>query len=258
MGEEMKVLAIANQKGGVAKSTLTHHLVWAARTARKRVLFVELDSRKISDIAFPPSTNGIVASEIFAGAVPTFDDLEHFEDGLSIIRADSLKLVRESDRADYSTIPNLRKALVALAPHFDLCFIDTPPTLSLRLDAALVAADFVVTPINIGAFEIAGMGDLLETIQTVQTGDLNPDLQHIGIVAVNFNTRSADEMGALAQMHKMYGKAFLSKALLPARASVNRASAMGVPVWKSARGESHREAAKEWRNACAEILKRIK
>lgn len=254
----MKVLAIANQKGGVAKSTLSHHLTWYAREAGKRVLLVELDTRAISDIPFPPSSNGVLASELLAGFVPSFSDLEQFDDGLCIVRADLRQLVEVADRADYATIPNLRNALSALAEHFDYCFIDTPPVLGLRLKAALVAADYVVTPIKVGAFELAGMGELMDTIQQVQTGDFNPNLVHLGIVAINFNTRANDEMQALKELPKIFGKAYLPKAALPARASVNKASAMGVPVWKSPRGESHRLAAKEWRTACAEILKRMK
>ena len=237
----MKILVTANQKGGVGKSTLTAHLAYAAHEDGKRVLMVDMDRQGSLSMTFPSTGgHGIVASQLYLPALP----------------ADAALL--EVDRAENSVVKRPRAALQQFADQFDLCLIDTPPLLGMRLLASLAAADYVVTPLSIGVYELAGLGDLMQTMQALRQKGVNQHAKHIGFLPVNTNTRSTAERDGLAMLRQRYGDAVLIEATLPSRAAVKKAVAARKPVWHSTQGGGHLAAGKEWRAACRLILKRVK
>lgn len=252
----MKILAIANQKGGVGKSTLTVHLAYAAMEAGKRVLLVDMDKQGSTSLTFPANDGaapGLAASqlydEVLNGASP-----EVLTDRLSIIRADNALLA--IDKAENQVIRRPGQALRRLAEGYDLCLIDTPPLLGVRLMASLTACDFVVTPVSVGLYELAGVADLIHSIHVVRTQGFNPRLRHVGILPMKTNNRSTEEREALAALRERYGAAILPE-VLPERAPVRKAIAKRRPVWVSVNGEGHMKAAREWRSACDSVLQRI-
>ena len=253
----MKTLVIANQKGGVGKSTLTAHLAYAAREAGQRVLLVDMDRQGSLSWTFPGAGGrGVAASLLYQPAFPVDARIEMLEDGLGIIRADVGLL--DVDRADNSVVKQPRAALQQFAALFDICLIDTPPLLGIRLLASLAAADYVVTPLSIGVYELAGLGDLMQTMQALRLKGVNQHAKHIGFVPVNTNTRSTAEREGLAMLRQSYGEAVLIEATLPTRAAVKKAVAARKPVWHSTHGAGHLAAGNEWRAACRLILKRMK
>ena len=251
----MKILVTANQKGGVGKSTLTAHLAYAAHEDGKRVLMVDMDRQGSLSMTFPSTGgHGIVASQLYLPALPADAAIEMVDEGLGIVRADAALL--EVDRAENSVVKRPRAALQQFADQFDLCLIDTPPLLGVRLMASLSAADFVVTPVSVGLYELAGVADLMQTIHVIRTQGFNPRLKHLGIVPMKTNTRATEEREALASLRERYGNAILPETL-PERAPVRKAIARRVPVWQSTRGEGHQKAGQEWRAACNAILGRM-
>ena len=122
--------------------------------------------------------------------------------------------------------------------------------------ASLAAADYVVTPVSVGLYELAGVADLIQTIHVIRTQGFNPRLKHVGILPMKTNNRSAEEREALESLREQYGAAILPE-VLPERAPVRKAIARRRPVWVSTRGEGHLLAANEWRAACDSILGRI-
>ena len=176
----MKILAIANQKGGVGKSTLTVHLAYAAIEAGLRVLLVDMDKQGSLSLSFPAGDDaepGLLASRLYDAAAPQ-EGPEYITDRLAIIRADNALL--SIDKAENEVIRRPGPALRQFAGDFDLCLLDTPPLLGVRLMASLAAADYVVTPVSVGLYELAGVADLLQTIHIVRTQGFNPRLRHIG------------------------------------------------------------------------------
>jgi len=251
----MKILAVANQKGGVGKSTLAVHLAYAAEEQGLRVLLVDMDKQGSLSLSFPALEGvkpGLLASSLYGSAVALLP--ERLSDTLSIVRADPALLA--IDKAENEVIRRPGPLLRGFTKDYDLCIIDTPPLLGVRLMASLAAADYVVTPVSVGLYELAGVADLMQTIHVVRTQGFNQRLKHVGILPMKTNTRSEDEAEALAALRERYGSAILPETL-PERAPVRKAIARRQPVWKNTKGEGHLTAAREWRAACASILRRI-
>lgn len=252
----MKILAIANQKGGVGKSTLTVHLAYAALEAGLRVLLVDMDKQGSLSLSFAAANDaqaGLLASRLFDETLPDSEP-EEINDKLSIIRADRGLLA--IDKAENQVIRRPGQALRSMAANYDLCLIDTPPLLGVRLMSGMAAADFVVTPVSVGLYELAGVADLMQTIHVVRTQGFNPRLKHVGILPMKTNPRSIEEREGLAKLREKYGTAILPEEL-PERAPVRKAVALRRPVWTSTRGAGHLKAAHEWRAACHSILGRL-
>lgn len=252
----MKTLAVANQKGGVGKSTLTVHLAHAALEAGLRVLLVDMDKQGSLSLSFPPADGaqpGLLAAALYGPETPE-QKPEYISENLAIIRADDALLAVDREGDEVLRLPG-----AALRHHsfdFDLCLIDTPPLMGVRLTASLAAAQFVVTPVSVGLYELAGLGALIETIDAIRTKGLNPRLRHIGILPMKTNSRSTDERESVAGLRVKHGDRVFAEEL-PERAPVRAAIANHRPVWTGTKGEGHLKAAQEWRAACASILSRI-
>lgn len=251
----MKILAVANQKGGVGKSTLTVHLAYAALEAGLRVLLVDMDKQGNLSLTFAVenAAPGLVASQLFHRE-PNDMQPQAVTDKLRIIRADNGLLA--IDRAENEVIRLPGQVLRGFAKDFDLCLIDTPPLLGIRLLASMAASDYVVTPVAVGLYELAGVADLMQTIHVVRTQGFNPRLKHVGILPMKTNSRSTEELEGLNALRARYGDAILPE-VLPERFPVRQAIANRRPVWVSTRGAGHIKAAQEWRTACESILRRI-
>lgn len=249
----MKTLSIANQKGGVGKSTETVHLAYAALEAGLRVLLVDMDVQGNSSMMFeaPESMEaGLVASELFTAELSEVQP-QHVTDKLSVIRAD-LGLL-DVDKAGEPVIAYPSKALRQYSKDYDLCLIDCPPLLGIRLMGALTASDYVLTPVQVDKFTLNGVADLMQTIQVIRTQGFNPRLRHMGWLPSRINGKSKKEKEALENLRAMYGAAILPHMLME-RAAVKTAIENNIPVWEKVRGSSHEKAAKEWRDACQYIL----
>lgn len=159
------------------------------------------------------------------------------------------------DDMDLSIVTNLKGALDHFAADFDLCMIDTPPNLQRRMIAALAASDAVVAPFNISAFTLARMPKLLSTIEAVRE-QYNPDLQFLGFLPNQINSRSSEELELLPSLRDDYGDAMFPVHIVH-RPCINKALANGNPVWWKAKSGSQRAAGQEMKSACAAVLEKV-
>jgi chromosome partitioning protein len=248
----MKIMAVANQKGGVGKTTLSLHIGQCAADQGMRVLLIDLDNQANLSLYFN-ATSGLKTSALFSNEISR--DLPfRVSENLSILRADDSLLGLEKFESTIFQV--LKQNLKQFDNDFDLCVIDTAGSLGVRMDSALATANYVITPVSVGLFELSAVAGLLKAIQKIKTSGMNPKLKHIGILPVKTNTRSAEEMRGLDHLKSQYGSAILPYILME-RAAVKKAVARRIPIWDKVRGVTHQKAATEWLDACKAILQTI-
>ncbi len=190
-----RCLAIANQKGGVGKTTTAINLATSLAMAEQRVLLVDVDPQ--SNLTSGVGLKGQSAPGGTIYQALTSDDADAAEfvletrvQGLSLIPADRNLTGAEIDLV---SLPGrerrLRTFLEPLRSRYDYIFIDTPPSLGLLTLNALVAADAVLIPLNCEYFALEGLADLVATLRRVRA-TLNPSLDIAGVLLTMHDERT--------------------------------------------------------------------
>ncbi len=190
-----RVLAVANQKGGVGKTTTVINLATSLAMAEQTVLLVDMDPQ--SNLTSGVGLKGQAApgGTIYQALTDENVDPSRFVlptrvAGMSLVPADrnltgaEIDLVSLPDRER-----RLRTFLDPLRARFDYIFIDTPPSLGLLTLNALVAADAVLIPLNCEYFALEGLADLVATLRRVR-GTLNPSLDIAGVLLTMYDERT--------------------------------------------------------------------
>lgn len=229
------VIAIANQKGGVGKTTTTINLATAIAQAGRRVVIVDLDPQGNASTGLGLShsdrgagTYALVTGQLAPSSVLRPTDIEN----LFIIPAENdlagaeVELVGEQGREF-----RLRKALDQLPgpPHaYDCVLIDCPPSLGLLTVNGLVAADAVIVPLQCEFFALEGLSQLMRTVDTVKAG-LNPSLVLEGIILTMFDKRNNLSDLVAADARSFFGSRVFDT-VIPRNVRISEAPSHGKPV----------------------------
>jgi chromosome partitioning protein len=195
MSSSGKIRAVANQKGGVGKTTTAINLGTSLAMAEQRVLLVDLDPQ--SNLTSGVGLKGQAApgGTVYQALTSEVDDVSQFVlkttiQGLSLIPADRNLTGAEIDLV---TLPHreqrLRHCLDRLRGDFDYILVDTPPSLGLLTLNALVAADAVFIPLNCEYFALEGLADLVATLRRVRAA-FNPALDIAGVLMTMYDERT--------------------------------------------------------------------
>jgi chromosome partitioning protein len=191
-----RIVAVANQKGGVGKTTTAINLATAlASSAQQRVLLVDLDPQANLTSGVGLKGQAAPGGTVYHALTSDVTDATAFVvpttvSGMSLIPADrnltgaEVELVTLPDREG-----RIRTLLAALGDQFDFIFIDTPPSLGLLTLNALVAADGVLIPLNCEYFALEGLADLVATLRRVRAS-LNPSLDIDGVLLTMYDERT--------------------------------------------------------------------
>jgi chromosome partitioning protein len=190
-----KIRAVANQKGGVGKTTSAINLGTALAMAKQRVLLVDLDPQANLTSGVGLKGQTAAGGTIYQALTSDVDDVMQFVlntsiNGLALIPADRNLTGAEIDLV---TLPHresrLRGRLDRLRGQFDYILIDTPPSLGLLTLNALVAADAVLIPLNCEYFALEGLADLVATLRRVRAA-FNPGLDIAGVLMTMYDERT--------------------------------------------------------------------
>ncbi len=262
-----KIIAEANLKGGVGKSTTTVNCAhYAHEFLGKKTCIVDLDAQANSSRTIAPDwpKGTLVASDLFQASLPLDRLPMTSASGIDLVPGD--KLLKAVDaavssdniaarRALYQTFrTNIRKLMEQRG--YDLIIIDTPTTAEQRYYAALVAADYSVTPALMDAYSLQGAGDLKQSLANTKAQFGNPRHKHLGILPNLFTASSSLHKNSLEKLRQAGIK--IIPVTLVNRIAVQGAIDAGNPVWKGDRdGRKNAKASAEWKAACKAIFDEV-
>lgn len=250
-----KIIAVANQKGGVGKTTTTVNLATCVALKKKNVLIVDIDAqgnattsvgiekRKIEKSTYDLLIGQANANEIIVKT--DFEGLYLMPCNINLSGAE-IELVDLPDRLNM-----LRKGLVMIKDNFDYIFIDCPPSLSLITLNAFNACDTILIPMQCEYFALEGMVQLNSTIKKIKHGS-NPNVEIEGIVLTMFDGRLT-QTGQVVTDVKKYFTDKVYKTSIPRVVRISEAPGHGKPMPyydKSSKGT------KAYSDLAVEFLKR--
>jgi chromosome partitioning protein len=246
------VLAVANQKGGVAKTTTVAALGAAFTEAGRRVLLVDLDAQACLtfSLGIDPEAVEVAVDDVLLGRADAAAAVLATEDGMDLIPstielagADAQLLARPG--REYV----LRSALEPLAEDYDVVLVDCSPSLGVLTLNALTAAGEVLIPLQCEMLSHRGVGQLLDTVADVRK-ILNPELSVLGMLPTMFDGRTTHARAVLADLPERYGVPVLSPPI-PKSVRFAEAPAVGRSILASARGS---KGAAAYREVAAGVL----
>lgn len=224
----MRVLAVANEKGGVGKTTLAFHA--AHKLAEKhRVLVIDLDQQQ-SALSEPLRAFAAPLNAISLFAEPTA--LPSTGKLTLAARTRQLEALEREDPAEM--IETFRASLALCAEYYDVVVIDTPPAFGIRTSAALLLADLVIAPIELNEASLEAVQSVVDTIAAVcgTYGKPMPDLTHQRPLLVSrFDTHSPRQRALFEDLSHQVGRIVVNGALV-ARDAYARYRADACPVWE--------------------------
>jgi len=246
-----KIIGIANQKGGVGKTTTAINLSASLAAADMRTLLIDLDPQSnatsgmgIRKGSYERSTYEILVHDepLAAAILPTELDALHIIPASRQLVGATVELAQDEGRYQ-----RLRAALGSVRDKYDFVIIDCPPSLDILTVNALVAADSVLVPIQCEYFALEGAFELMETIRAIRNSR-NPNLEIEGVLLTMFDERTNLSVQVMEDLKAFFGKQVFTT-IVPRNVRLGEAPSHGRPIIlydiKSKGAESYIRLAKE-------------
>lgn len=248
-------IVLANQKGGVGKTTSTINIGTVLTEHDKRVLLIDFDPQgNLSSGLNIVPVAGKTVYELISGNVDIHSCIQHTSvGGLSIIPAEinlsgaNVELVQQKEREFF-----LKQQLEQVSDEYDFILIDSPPSLELLTINGLVAADSVIVPLQCEYFALEGLKELLRSIRTVRA-NFNTELSLLGIICTMYDARTTLGQEVVREVLSYFDK-LVFQTIIPRNVRVAEAPSHGMPITQY---DSNSLGAKSYRALGQEILERV-
>lgn len=226
-----RIFCVANQKGGVGKTTTTVNLAAGLARIDKRVLVVDLDPQGNATMGSGIDKRGLELSvyDVLLESASIAEVRQHSKKvGYDVVGAN-----RELAGAEVELVPldrrdqRLKRALSVVQSEYDFVLIDCPPSLNLLTLNGLCSAHGVVVPMQCEYFALEGLSDLVNTIKQVHA-NLNPQLQLIGLLRVMFDPRITLQQQVSEQLKQHFGEKVFDT-VIPRNVRLAEAPSYGLP-----------------------------
>jgi chromosome partitioning protein len=228
----MICIAVANQKGGVGKTTTAINLATALAATGQRVLLIDLDPQGNASTGL-----GISQSKRVVSTYHVLVDGKAIDEGVvysGIPRLDVLPATVDLSGAEIELVEleqrthRLHRALEACAPRWDLVLIDCPPSLGLLTINAMVAADSLLVPLQCEFFALEGLSQLLNTVERIRAR-FNPSLSILGVALTMYDRRNRLTEQVSNDVRAVLGKVVF-ETVIPRNVRLSEAPSHGLPA----------------------------
>lgn len=227
-----RVIAVANQKGGVGKTTTAVNLSSSIAYLGKKVLLIDLDPQgnATTGLGFDKKEQGLSMYDVLINEINIEDtildtDIDTFKlcpSNINLAGAE-IELVSLISRES-----RMKDAMVDIRSKFDYIFIDCPPSLGLLTLNSLTSADTVLVPIQCEFYALEGLSQLMETVKLVQR-HLNKELEVEGVVLTMFDARTNLSIQVVDEVKK-YFRDKVYRSIIPRNVKLSEAPSFGLPI----------------------------